>query len=163
MAGVPRNPAGKSCPYYSSSNGLMEKAVQDVKNVLKRQTGRYNLDKLMAEYKSVARTGMDESPADLFFNRVVRSTVPGSGRRNLDFERAQQKCVEEQRDIRKKLGRGRLSLELFKEGDSVRVKDIKSKKWTTKGTVILEFYHEGAQAPSSYFIEVDEGGQFLRN
>ena len=41
-----------------------------------------------------------------------------------------------------------MSLELFKEGDSVRVKDVKSKKWTTKRTVILEFYHEGAQAPS---------------
>ena len=78
-------------PYHSSSKGLGEKAVQDIKNVLKRQMGKYNIDKLMAEYNSVARTGMDESPADLFFNRVVRSTMLGSGRRNLEFERAQQK------------------------------------------------------------------------
>ena len=80
-----------SSPDHSSSNGLAEMAIQDMKNILKRQTGRYNLDKLIAEYNSVAKTGMDKSPADLFFNRVVRATVPGSGRHNLDFERAQQK------------------------------------------------------------------------
>ena len=106
-----------SIPYHSSRNGLTEKAVKDVKNVLKRQMGRYNLDKLMAKYNSVARTGMDKSPADLFFNRVVRSTALRSGRRKLDLEMAQQKRLEEQWDIRKKLGRGRLSLEIFTEGD----------------------------------------------
>ena len=66
-----------SSPYHSSSNGLAEKAVQDVKNVIKRQTGRYNLDKLVAEHNSIARTGMVKSPAELFFNQVVRLTVPG--------------------------------------------------------------------------------------
>ena len=68
---------------------------------------------------------MDASPADLFFNRVVRPLAPGSGRRNLDLEKEQQKRIEEQQTIRKKLGRGRLSLEVFKTGDRVRVQDIK--------------------------------------
>ena len=80
-----------SSPYNSASNGLAEKAIKDVKNVLKRQEGRYDIDRLMAEYNSMARMHMDASPADLFFNRVVRSTTPGSGRRNLDLESAQQK------------------------------------------------------------------------
>ena len=56
-----------------------------------------------------------------------------------------------------------MGLDLFKEGDCVRVKDIKTRKWTTKGTVVSEVYHEGTQAPLLYFIEADEGGQFLRN
>ena len=102
-----------SSPYHSSSNGLSEKAVQDVKIVITRQTGRYDLDRLIAELNSVATSGMNESPADLFFNRVVRSSVPGSGRRILDLARAKEKRIEEQRSIRKELGRGRLSLDLF--------------------------------------------------
>ena len=131
---------------------------QDIKNILKRQEGRYDIDKLMAEYNSVARAGMDASPANLFFNHVVRSTTPGSGRRNLDLERAQQKRVEEQHGIRKNLGRGWLS----QKGNRMRVQDVKSKKWTIKGTVVSEVYHEGAQAPSSYHIQADTGGQLLR-
>ena len=113
-----------SSPYNSSSNGLTEKAVKDIKNILKRQDMRYDLDKLLAEYNSVARAGRDASPAYLFFNRVVRSTTPGSGRRNLDLERAQQKRIEEQHSIRKKVGRGRLSLEVFQRGDRIRVQDV---------------------------------------
>ena len=42
-----------SSPYHSSSNGLSEKAVQDVKNVIKRQMGRYDLDRLIAEFNCV--------------------------------------------------------------------------------------------------------------
>ena len=132
-----------SSPYNSSSNGLAEKAVKDIKSILKRQEGRYDISKLPAEYNSVARAGMDASPADLFFNRAVRSTTPGSGRRNLDLERAQQKQIEEQHTIRRKLGRGRLSLEVFKKGNRVRVQDIRNKTWTKKGTVTSEVFHKG--------------------
>ena len=56
-----------------------------------------------------------------------------------------------------------MSLDLFKKGDRVRVQDIKTRNWTTKGAVVLEVYHEGAQAPLSYFVDSDEGGRFLRN
>ena len=76
-----------SSPYNSASNGLAEKAIKDVKNVLKRQEGRYDINKLVAEYNSMARTHMDASPANLFFNGVARSFNPGSGRRSLDLER----------------------------------------------------------------------------
>ena len=65
--------------------------MQDVKNIIKRQTERYKLDSLIAEHNSIARTGMDKAPADFFHSCVVRSSVPGSGRRNLDFAKAQEK------------------------------------------------------------------------
>ena len=106
---------------------------------------------------------MDASPANLFFNRVVRSSTPGSGRRNLDLEREQQKRIEEQQNIRKKLGRGRLCLDVFKKGDRVRVQDVKQKTWNMKGTSTSEIFHEGAQTPSLYCILADKGGEFLRN
>ena len=89
--------------------------------------------------------------------------MPGSDRQILDFARAQEKQLDEQRKIQKELGRGRLSLDLFKDGDRVQVQDIKTRKWTTKGTVVSEVYHKGAQAPSLHFVDSDEGGRFLRN
>ena len=70
---------------------------------------------LIAEHNSIARTGMDETPADLFHSRVVRLSVPGSDRQNLDLAKAQEIRLDEQGRIRKRLGRGRLSLDLFKE------------------------------------------------
>ena len=53
--------------------------------MMKRQGTRYDLGKLMADTNGMARSGMDKSPADLFFNRMVRSAIPGSGRRMLDL------------------------------------------------------------------------------
>ena len=46
-----------SHPYNSSSNGLSEKGMQDIKNIMRRQVGRYNLNKLIAEFNSIARSG----------------------------------------------------------------------------------------------------------
>ena len=141
-----------SSPYNSASNGLAEKAIKDIKNVLKRQEGRYYTSRLVAEYNSMAKTHMDASPADLFFNHVVRSSRPGSSRRNLDLEGEQQKRTKEQQTIRKKLGRGILSLEVFWTGNIVRVQDVKRKTWNIKGTITSVVFHEGAQIPSSYYI-----------
>ena len=101
----------------------------------------------MAKFNNMAMAHMDAPPADLFFNRVVRSLTPGSGRRNLDLEREQQKRTEEQQTIRKKLGRGRLSLEVFEKGDRVRVQDVKRKTWNMKGTITSVVFHEGATLP----------------
>ena len=45
----------------------------------------------------------------------------------MDLEREQQKRIEEMQTIRKKLGRGRLSMEVFRKGDRVRVQDVKKR------------------------------------
>ena len=61
------------------------------------------------------------------------------------------------------MGRGRLSLDLFREGDCMRLKDVETKRWDTKGTVVLNVYHDGAQTLLLYFVDADTGGTFLRN
>ena len=61
------------------------------------------------------------------------------------------------------MGRGRLSLEVFRKGDRVRVQDVKKKTWNMKGTIASAVYHEGAHYPSSYYVAADDGGEFLRN
>ena len=52
---------------------------------------------------------------------------------------------------------------MFRKGDRVRVRDVRKKTWTMKGTITSEVFHKGAQTPSSYYILSDEGGEFLRN
>ena len=81
----------------------------------------------------------------------------------MDLEKDLQKRKEEQQSIRRKMERGRLSLEIFREGDRVRVQDVKKKTWTMKGTISSAVYHERAHYPSSYYVAADDGGEFLRN
>ena len=45
----------------------------------------------------------------------------------------------------------------------MRSQDPKSGRWSTKGTIIVVISNEGAQTPSSYLIEADNGGLFLQN
>ena len=81
----------------------------------------------------------------------------------LHLARAKERRLEEQRNIRRELGRGRLSMEKFRKGDRVRVHDAKSGRWSIKGTIASEICHEGAQNPSTYMIEADSRGNLLGN
>ena len=106
---------------------------------------------------------MDCTPADLFSGRVVRSNTPASARRTIDLAKARKQRLDDQLRIRKKLGRGRHSLETFVVGDRVRLQNPKSLRWSVTGTVTRTISHQGADRPSSYEVSGDEGGSFLRN
>ena len=89
-----------SSSYNPQSNGLAEKSVQDIKNCIKRQTDKYDLEKLVSETNHTARSGMECTPAELFSGRVVKSNTPASSRRTIDLARARTKRVEDQLRIR---------------------------------------------------------------
>ena len=55
-----------SSAYNPQSNGLAEKAIQDIKNILKKQTGGFNLEKLVAESNNTVRANMLATPAKMF-------------------------------------------------------------------------------------------------
>merc|ERR1711888_247865 len=152
-----------SSAYNPQSNGSSEKAVQDIKACMKKQTGKWDLEQVVRETNNTARAGMDCTPADLFSGRVVRSNTPASARRTIDLAKARKKRVDDQLRIRKRLGRGRLSSEIFAVGDRVRLQDPKSLRWSVTGVVTKAISHQGADRPSSYEVTADEGGIFLRN
>ena len=81
----------------------------------------------------------------------------------LDLAKAKEKRKEEQKIIRRQLGRGRLSLNTFQKGDRVCIQDPRTKTWRTTGTVASTIHHEGSESPSTYTVEADSGGNFLRN
>ncbi|XP_039650938.1 uncharacterized protein LOC120555860 [Perca fluviatilis] len=68
-----------SSPRYPQSNGLAERMVKTVKQVIKKaqQTGT---DPLLAflTLRNTPVTGMEYSPAQLLMGRVLRSTLPSS-------------------------------------------------------------------------------------
>ena len=93
--------------YNPQINVSAKKAVQDIKKILKKQTGVFNLEKLVAESNNTVRANMSATPAEMFMGRVVRSSTLGSARRVLDMARAKQQRVEDQLRIKRRLGRGR--------------------------------------------------------
>ena len=152
-----------SSAFNPSSNGLSEKAVRDIKACMKKQTGKWELQQVVRETNNTARAGMDCTPADLFSGRVVRSNTPASARRTIDLAKARKRRMDDQLRIRKRLGRGRLSSEIFVIGDRVRLQNPKSLRWSVTGIVTKTISHQGADRPSSYEVTADEGGTFLRN
>ena len=118
---------------------------------------------VVTETNNTARTGMDCTPADLFSGRVVRSNTPASARRTIDLAKARKKRTDDQLRIRKRLGRGKLSMETFVVGDHVRLQDPKTLRWSVIGVVTKAISHQGATQPSSYEVTADQGGVFLRN
>ncbi len=68
-----------SSPHYPKSNGLVERNVQTVKQLL-RKADESKQDAFLAllEFRSTPISGMDESPAELLMSRKLRTRLPTS-------------------------------------------------------------------------------------
>ena len=65
-----------SAPYHPSSNGLAERAVQVLKRGLKKMAGgtiETRVSRLLAAYRVTPHSTTGVSPAELMFNRKVRT------------------------------------------------------------------------------------------
>ncbi|KAL5473689.1 hypothetical protein EMCRGX_G028208 [Ephydatia muelleri] len=65
----------RSAPYHPATNGLAERAVQTLKNVLKRMTGDVEtcLARFLFQYRLTPHSTMGQSPAELFLGRKSKS------------------------------------------------------------------------------------------
>ena len=138
-----------SSPRYPQSNGEAERAVQTLKNLLKKSADPYLA--LMAYRSTPLQNGY--SPSQLLMGRKIRSTVPclpaelepkwpdfTKLREKEEDMRMKQKVVYDTRHRTK-------SLHKLNPGDSVWIKDL-----NRSGTVISE-----ADIPRSYFISTPNG------
>ena len=67
-----------SAPYHPASNGMAERAVQIVKNGLKRDTEgtvTERLARVLFNYRIMPHSTIDVSPAELLFGRTLRSRL----------------------------------------------------------------------------------------
>ena len=142
----------RSAPYHPSTNGLAERAVQVLKRGLKKMTGgtiETRVSRFLAAYRVTPQTTTGLSPAELMFNRKIRTR----------FDLAKP-CVEQRVRVRQEQQKlhhdHRNSRPEFLVGDSVNVKNFGTgPKW-------LAAIVARKTGPLSYEVELLETGQVQR-
>ena len=149
-----------SSPHYPRSNGLVERNVQTVKQLL-RKADESKQDAFLAllEFRNSPISGMDESPAELLMSRKLRTRLPTSKsllqpqprptsqiRYNLLTRQQRQKAFYD---------RGTRPLFKLHEGEPVRM--MRGREWTP--AVVVKQH----QAPRSYIVATPNGTQMRRN
>lgn len=69
-----------SSPYHHQSNGLAERYVGIVKEMLKKANNENDLPLLLLEYNSTPLSSFNYSPSQLFLNRTLKTKIPISGK-----------------------------------------------------------------------------------
>ena len=144
-----------SSPEYPKSNGLAEKGVQVIKNLIKKSIdSNQDINLALLAFRS-APNEFGHSPAQLLFGRQIKGKIPIlrkelSGRYDIknkkDIERKQQKQKLYHDKQAKKLSE-------LKVGDKVAIRS--SKGWDRRGSVV-----KTDVAPRSYLV--DTGKNTLR-
>lgn len=152
-----------SSPRYPKANGLAERSVQTVKNLLTkaRETGQDPYIALL-QYRNTPIVG-DASPAQLFMNRRLRTKLPSTDR-VLKPQVPDQNLVQESRRVMKHrqaeaynktaLPKPRSPL---KEGQEVYMQHMPGSCWK-QATVIAP-----ASTPRSFVVKTPDGQEYRRN
>ena len=144
-----------SSPRYAKSNGQVERFVQTIKQLM-RKAVESNQDVAVAllQYRNAPVAGCEYSPAQLLFNRSLRTRLPTISttvtpdlvRRDLQTRQKRQKFYHDQRTR---------PLSSLQPGDAVRVHNGQS--WQAAKVIAAH------PSPRSYNIETDSGIQLRRN
>ena len=86
-----------SSAYNPESNGMVEKAVGDIKRVLKKLSGKEDLLQTTSDMNNSVRTDCDATLAELMAGRPIKTSMIGSSRREVDLAMAYKKRMEAQR------------------------------------------------------------------
>ena len=146
--------------YNPQSNGLAERGVRQIKDVIKKTRTKPTpamLREICFDVNDHVRP-VGGSAAERFFRRGVKSKLPNSIIRQLD-----QNALIRQRhakQIRIAQQKGRSSKDQFTIQDKVIVQDMMTKRWTIKGDVTSVRYDNSIQ---SYEITSDDGTKYVRN
>ena len=149
-----------SSPHYPKSNGLVERNVQTVKQLLRKaDESRHDAFLALLEFRNSPISGMDESPAELLMSRKLRTRLPTSK----SLLQPQPRCTSQirhnllTRQQRPKAfyDRGTRPLSNLHEGEPVRMK--RGREWTP--AVVVKQH----QAPRSYIVATPDGMHMRRN
>jgi hypothetical protein len=133
-----------SSPYNAQSNGLAEAAVKNMKHLLIKLDSFPVFLKALIHWRNVPRSADDISPAELFFGRRLRTSLP---------------TLEDPIPPAVNPTASDAALPPLKIGDKVRIQNQKNKRWDKKATVI-------GQRPThrSFTVMDDETSRiYLRN
>ncbi|XP_044766427.1 uncharacterized protein LOC123322548 [Coccinella septempunctata] len=90
-----------SSPNYPRSNGMVERAIQTVKNIIKKNSeSDTELELALLDYRNTPIDVSIPSPSELFFNRKTRTILPVKKEllyhRNINFKRQRNLLVKRQ-------------------------------------------------------------------
>lgn len=148
-----------SSPHYPKSNGLVERSVQTVKNILRKSIDSdsdFYLGLLV--YRSTP-LDIGQSPAQLLMGRRIRSNLPihSDLLKTKDSKTVCRKKEKQQKKQKMYYDRKARELPPLKPGDKVVIRDYKTNQWSVQGTV-----RENV-ALRSYTVATEQGGLLRRN
>ena len=147
-----------SSPGYPQSNGMSERTIQTVKNLLKKAEDDGN-DPYIAllEYQNTPVSGLQESPAQLLISRMLKSKLPTvqSLLQPRVPESVREKLKQRTEKQREYYNRSAKPLPQIKEDDTVHIR--KGKTWEP---AVVTAKHS---APRSFIVTTPEGGVYRRN
>lgn len=148
-----------SSPGFPQSNGQAERAIQTVKSLFKKseQTSTDSAIALM-NYTATPLTGSSKSPAELFYNRQIRTKIPVNVSKLVPGHATvnRQQLIDRQDKYKEVFDRNAKDLPPLKPGDVVRVRQLDSE--LTRGVVTSVH-----QSPRSYIVETERGSTLRRN
>ena len=148
-----------SSPIYPQSNGLAERTVQTVKNMLTKckADGQNPLLSMLAYRSTPLSIGL--SPSQLLMSRRLRTNLPISSSmlkpQVYDEASVKSSMLENKIDSKKLYDKSSRSVKPLNPGDAVRVQ-IDSKKWSP--AVVVKPENE-----RSYVVRTPNGAQYRRN
>ena len=150
-----------SSAYNPSSNGLAERGVRQIKDVLKKikKPSKEKLREIVFNVNNHKQKDAG-SAAERFFRRGVQTILPNSIVREIDHRALIKARHQRQEKIAKE--KGRTSKDSFQEGDKVIVQDPITKRWTLEGEITAK-RTANDQSIQSYEVALQEGGVALRN
>ena len=134
-----------SAPYNHSVNGGAEKAVDQIKEIHKRE-GWKGLQRGLFSLNTTVKQGMTGSSMDLFLGRPAKNLLPGSRARRVSQEELKnQRLMIQQKMMSKKRNS---QTEIFTEGQEVLIQDPVTRKWDKQGTVESEVMNDNGSVTS---------------
>ncbi|GFT48060.1 transposon Tf2-9 polyprotein [Nephila pilipes] len=138
---------------------MVERAVGIAKSIMRkaREDKRDYLVGLM-EYRNTSISGLDLSPAQMMFNRRLKTKLPISNKLlNAElFNNIREKLIERQNIQKLYYDKTAHPLPELKQGENVRIFNFKNKTWESAQIVSKHKLH-----PWSYFVK-NQSGKILR-
>ena len=148
-----------SSPHFPQSNGAAERAVRTAKEILKQD----DVFLALLTYRATPIPELGASPAELAFNRRLRTTLPSLPEtlspRTISRDDIQERNEALKRHQKQNYDRhhGVHPLPELQPGDPVLIKCEGEKRWKQPATVC------GMCAPRAYIVETATGGNWRRN
>lgn len=146
-------------PHFSQSNGMAERGVGIAKSIFRKaKEDEKDIYTGLMEYRNTPISGLDLSPAQIMFNRRLKTKLPITNKllNSELFENIREKLVERQKGQKLYYDKTAHPLSELTPGENVRILNFKQKTWEPAKIISKEQSH-----PRSYYVQ-DRVGKCLR-